>query len=78
MYMFRVMSYQSYRKFACGHVRLLSCNNHNHRQSPYFPPCAHARMISRWGEGSVCRRDFVSLCADESACSSHVTMPNVA
>ena len=31
MYIFRVMSYQSYGKFACGHVRLLSCNNHNHR-----------------------------------------------
>ena len=31
MYNFRVMSYQSYGKFACGHVRLLSCNNHNHR-----------------------------------------------
>ena len=26
---------------------------------PYFPPCAHARVISGWGEGGIC--------ADESA-----------
>ena len=33
---------------------------------PYFPPCAHARMISGWGEGREntsgdYRQDFVSL-----------------
>ena len=41
----------------------------------YFKLAAleYSRMISGWGEGRVCR-----ICADESARSSHVTVPNVA
>ena len=38
------------------------------------PPCAHARMICGWGEGSL----SAGICADESARSSHMTVPNAA
>ena len=44
---------------------------------PYFSPCAHARVISGWGEGSLVTM-AAGICADESARSSHVTVPNVA
>ena len=30
---------------------LYTCRCASLASLPYFPPCAHARMISRWGEG---------------------------
>ena len=35
----------NYHKVRVGHGLVAS--------QPYFPPCAHARMISAWGEGRV-------------------------
>ena len=36
-------------RISLNHPSICSCLISYHRQ-PYFPPCAHARMISGWGD----------------------------